>query len=290
MILGFLLIMGQRAAASSQRIYAIFDEVSEIQDREGAEDVEISEGRIEFDKVSFGYADGDNVLTDLDLKIDPGETLAVVGRTGCGKSTLMRLLPRFYDVRAGSIRIDGIDVRDVRVASLRREIGMVLDEPFLFSESIHDNIAYARPDATRHEVEEVARSANAHRFVSELEHGYDTVIGERGYTLSGGQRQRIAIARAIVTRPALLIADEAVSALDVSVQAQILNLLMDLQDDLGLGILFISHDLAVVASICDHLLVMQHGKALEAGPAACILRQPAHSYTQTLLKAAGVSI
>ncbi len=275
MILGFLMIMSQRAAASSQRIYAIFDEVSDIQDREGAEDIEISEGRVEFDKVSFGYADGKDVLTDLDLKIDPGETVAVVGRTGCGKSTLMRLLPRFYDVRKGYIRIDGVDLRDVTIASLRRAVGLVLDEPFLFSESIHDNIAYACPDATRHEVEEAARCADAHGFVSQLEHGYDTVIGERGYTLSGGQRQRIAIARTLLANPRILVLDDATSSLDVKVEQQIHNALRKLFE--GRTTLIIAHRLSTIA-LAKRVVLVDEGRIVADGTHEELLRSvPAYA-------------
>jgi len=279
MILGFLMIMSQRAAASSQRIYAIFDEVSEIRDRPGAEDIVISEGRVEFDKVCFGYADGENVLTDLDLKVEPGETLAVVGRTGCGKSTLMRLLPRFYDVRSGSIRIDGVDIRDVRLESLRREIGLVLDEPFLFSESIHDNIAYARPDATRHEVEQAARSADAHRFVSKLEHGYDTIIGERGYTLSGGQRQRIAIARTLLANPRILVLDDATSSLDVKVEQQIHDALDTLVR--GRTTLIIAHRLSTI-SLAKRVVLVDEGRIVADGTHEELLRTvPAYAEVLT---------
>ncbi len=275
MIIGFLLIMSERAAASSQRIYAIFDEVSEIQDREGAEDLEISQGRVEFENVSFGYADGDDVLTDLDLKIEPGEAVALVGRTGCGKSTLMRLLPRFYDVRQGAIRIDGVDVRDVRVESLRCEIGLVLDEPFLFSESIHDNIAYARPDATRYEVEEAARRADAHRFVIELENGYDTVIGERGYTLSGGQRQRIAIARTLLANPRILVLDDATSSLDVKVEQQIHDALRTLFE--GRTTLIIAHRLSTIA-LAQRVVLLEQGRIVADGTHEELLRSvPAYA-------------
>jgi ATP-binding cassette subfamily B protein len=275
MIIGFLVIMSERAAASSQRIYEIFDEASEIEDRQGAEDIEISRGRVEFDKVSFGYADGDDVLRGLDLKIEPGETLAVVGRTGCGKSTLMRLLPRFYDVRQGAVRIDGFDVRDVRVESLRREIGLVLDEPFLFSESIHDNIAYARPDATRYEVEEAARRADAHDFVCELEHGYDTVIGERGYTLSGGQRQRIAIARTLLANPRILVLDDATSSVDVKVEQQIHDALRNLFE--GRTTLIIAHRLSTIA-LAERVVLLDQGRIVADGTHAELLRSvPAYA-------------
>ena len=254
---------------------------SEIEDREGAEDIEISDGRVEFDNVSFGYADGDECSeTDLDLKIEPGETVAVVGRTGCGKSTLMRLLPRFYDVRRGAVRIDGVDVRDVRVESLRREIGLVLDEPFLFSESIHDNIAYARPDATRHEVEEAARRADAHRFVSELEHGYDTVIGERGYTLSGGQRQRIAIARTLLANPRILVLDDATSSLDVKVEQQIHDALRNLFE--GRTTLIIAHRLSTIA-LAKRVVLLDQGRIVADGTHEELLRTVA-AYAEILTR------
>ncbi len=268
-IVGFLLIMSQRAAASSQRIYAILDEKPEIRDREGARDVEITEGRVEFEQVSFGYGDDADVLTGLDLKIEPGETVAVVGRTGCGKSTLMRLLPRFYDVRSGTIRVDGVDVRDVTIASLRKSIGLVLDEPFLFSESIHDNIAYAQPDATRYAVEEAARLADADRFIRELEHGYDTVIGERGYTLSGGQRQRIAIARTLLADPRILVLDDATSSVDVKVEQQIHDALQTLFA--GRTTLIIAHRLSTIA-LAKRVVLLDGGRIVADGTHEELLR------------------
>jgi ATP-binding cassette subfamily B protein len=269
MIIGFLMIMSQRAAASAQRIYAIFDEVSEIRDREGASDIEIARGVVEFDNVYFGYGDGDDVLKGLDLTIESGETVAIVGRTGCGKSTLMRLLPRFYDVRGGAIRVDGVDVRDVGVRSLRREIGLVLDEPFLFSESIHDNIAYARPDATRLEVEEVAKLADAHRFVNELDRGYDTTVGERGYTLSGGQRQRIAIARTLLANPRILVLDDATSSLDVKVEQQIHDALRKLFE--GRTTLIIAHRLSTIA-LAKRVVFLDQGRIVADGTHEELLR------------------
>ncbi len=268
-IVGFLLILSQRAAASSQRIYAILDEESEIRDREGAEDLEIEEGRIEFEHVSFGYGEDADVLSGLDLKIEPGETVAIVGRTGCGKSTLMRLLPRFYDVRGGAIRIDGFDVRDVTVASLRGSIGLVLDEPFLFSESIHDNIAYAMPHATRRDVEEAARLADAHRFILQLEHGYDTVVGERGYTLSGGERQRIAIARTLLANPRILVLDDATSSVDVKVEQQIHGALRNLFA--GRTTLIVAHRLSTIA-LARRVVLLEHGRIVADGTHAELMR------------------
>ena len=230
-------------------------------------------------------------VDDISFTIRAGETLGVVGESGSGKSTLARMVMAFERPDAGEILFQGEDLHSLSAAALRRQrrhFQMVYQDPF-GSLDPRRTVGWSIAEPLRAigvDADTPRRSAEALEQV-----GLHPRDGDKyPHEFSGGQRQRIAIARAIVTRPALLIADEAVSALDVSVQAQILNLLMDLQDDLGLGILFISHDLAVVASICDHLLVMQHGKALEAGPAARILRQPAHSYTQTLLKAAGVSI
>ena len=186
----------------------------------------------------------------------PGETVAIVGRTGCGKSTLARLLPRFYDVRGGQVLIDGVDVRDYQVKSLRAHIGLVLDEPFLFSESIRDNITYGRPDASLDEVIAAARAAGAHEFIEELEDGYDTRVGERGYTLSGGQRQRVAIARALLLNPKFLILDDATSSIDVGLELEIHDALSRLMR--GRTTLIIAHRLRVDhhrAMICDFAAV-----------------------------------
>ncbi|MFP5326531.1 MAG: ABC transporter ATP-binding protein [Acidimicrobiia bacterium] len=195
MYLGFLMMLAQRAAASAQRIFEVLDSPPEIVDRPGAFDLVAPVGAVDFVDVSFGYGEGPAVLDGFSLHLAPGETVALVGRTGTGKSTVARLLPRFYDVREGRVLVDGHDVRDLTVESLRAHIGLVLDEPFLFSETIRNNIAYGKPEASMEEVVEAARAANALDFILALPEGFDTVVGERGYTLSGGQRQRIAIAR-----------------------------------------------------------------------------------------------
>ena len=247
--------------------------------------------RYKLPRNTLGAAPVLTAVDDISFTIRAGETLGVVGESGSGKSTLARMVMAFERPDAGEILFQGEDLHSLSAAALRRQrrhFQMVYQDPF-GSLDPRRTVGWSIAEPLR----AIGVDADTPRHTAEaLEQvGLHSRDGDKyPHEFSGGQRQRIAIARAIVTRPALLIADEAVSALDVSVQAQILNLLMDLQDDLGLGILFISHDLAVVASICDHLLVMQHGKALEAGPAARILRQPAHSYTQTLLKAAGVSI
>ncbi len=201
-------------------------------------------------------------LDDFDLAIQPGETMALVGGTGSGKSTVARVLLRFYDVDDGAVRIDGHDIRDLSMASIRHHVGMVTDEPFLFSASIHDNIAYGRPDATRDEVVAAAKAANAHGFVTEMSEGYDTVIGERGYTLSGGQRQRIAIARTLVANPAVLILDDATSAVDVRVEAEIHEALERLSADRTT--IVIAHRLSTIA-LADRVAVLQDGKVLAVG-------------------------
>jgi ATP-binding cassette subfamily B protein len=213
--LGFFLMLAQRAAASAERIYEILDESPEIVDRPGATDLVDPAGAVEFRDVTFAYGDGEPVLDHFDLRIEPGESVAIVGRTGSGKSTVARLLPRFYDVDGGAVSVDGHDIRDLSVLSLRSQVGLVLDEPFLFSVSVRDNIAYGRPNASDEEVRAAAEAAQAAEFIERLPEGYDTVIGERGYDLSGGQRQRIAIARTLLVNPRLLILDDATSAIDV---------------------------------------------------------------------------
>lgn len=235
-ILGLFLMMGQRARASAGRIYEVLDEQPDIVDRPGAAHLPPPTGAIVFDDVSFAYdgargadrSDGrGSVLDGFTLRIEPGETIALVGRTGSGKSTVGRLLARFYDVDGGAITIDGHDIRDITQVSLRRAVGVVADDPFLFSASLADNIAYARPDADRADVITAATAAQAHDFVSKLPHGYDEVVGERGYTLSGGQRQRISLARGLLANPPILVLDDATSAIDVHVEELIYRALRE---------------------------------------------------------------
>ena len=258
-MLGFFMIMSQRAAASAGRIFEILDTPAEITDRAGALDLVDPVGEVRFDGVRFAYGEGAPVLDGFDLHVPAGETVAVVGATGSGKSTIARLLLRFYEVGEGAVRIDGHDVRDVTMASLRHNVGMVSDEPFLFSSSIRDNIAYARPDASDAEIEAAARAANAHGFIGELSDGYDTVIGERGYTLSGGQRQRISIARTLLADPAVLILDDATSAVDVRVEAEIHDALERLSADRTT--LIIAHRLSTIA-LADRVALIGGGKVL----------------------------
>ena len=262
MMLGFLMMMGQRAAASAGRIFEIMDEPPEIVDRPGAVDLIEPEGDVRFEGVAFAYGDGPRVLDGFDLHMAPGETVALVGRTGTGKSTAARLLPRFYDTTEGTIRIDGHDVRDLTVESLRSHIGLVLDEPFLFSETIRNNIAYGKPDATQAEIDAVAAAAGVTEFVDKLPEGFDTMVGERGYTLSGGQRQRIAIARTLLVNPRILILDDATSAIDVQVEHEIHGALKTLME--GRTTLIIAHRLSTI-SLADRVLLLQDGRIAADG-------------------------
>jgi ATP-binding cassette, subfamily B, bacterial len=264
MMLGMLIMMGQRAAASAERIYEILDEQSAVTDAPDAVDLVDCKGDVQFSHVDFAYHDDAEqlVLADFDLHISPGETVAMVGRTGSGKSTVARLLSRFYDVKHGSVRIDGHDVRDLTLASLRANVGVVLDEPFLFSVSIRDNITYGKPSATFEEVERAARAAGAEEFILELPEGYDTVVGERGYTLSGGQRQRIAIARTLLVNPPIMVLDDATSAIDVQVE-QTIHAGLRVQME-GRTTLIIAHRLSTIA-LADRVVLLDGHKVVADG-------------------------
>jgi ATP-binding cassette subfamily B protein len=296
MMLGMLIMMGQRASASAARIYEILDEKPTIVDRPGAVELVQSDGDVVFDDVTFAYAEDSllskseeedgggrrDVLRHLNLHLRPGETVAMVGRTGSGKSSLARLLPRFYDVTDGAVRVDGHDVRDLTLTSLRANIGMVLDEPFLFSVSIRDNIAYGRPDASMEEIKAAAEAAGAAGFIGRLPEGYETVVGERGYTLSGGQRQRIAIARALLVNPPILILDDATSAIDVKVEQRIHGALRVLMA--GRTTLIIAHRLSTI-SLADRVILLDGGRIVADGTHAELLAN-APLYAEVLAQAA----
>ena len=285
---GFVLIQAQRAAASSLRIYEILDEEPAIVDRPGAREPALNSpdlGRVEFCDVVFDYPStsrlsGDStgsttsgeqprsVLNGFNLVIEPGETVAIVGRTGCGKSTVARLLPRFYDVTSGAVLVDGIDVRDRTLSGLRDAVSQVPDESFLFSDSLHDNVAFGRPDARRSEVEAASRVAQADGFIGELGHGYDEVVGERGYTLSGGQRQRIALARTVLTDPRVLILDDATSAIDVQTEEAIHRELVHLMSNRTT--IVIAHRLSTI-NLADRVVLMEGGKVVADGTHAHLM-------------------
>jgi ATP-binding cassette subfamily B protein len=267
-LLGMMIMLGQRAKASAGRIYEILDEAPTVTDRPGAIDLVESDGDVCFDSVSFAYGDGPTVLSDFALHLRPGETVAMVGRTASGKTTVSRLLPRFYDVTGGAVRVDGHDVRDLTLASLRAHIGVVLDEPFLFTASIRENIAYGRPDAALAEVQAAASAAGADEFIAELPDGYETVVGERGYTLSGGQRQRIAIARALLVNPPILILDDATSAVDVQVEQEIHEALRQLMT--GRTTLIVAHRLSTIG-LADRVVLLDRGKIVADGTHAELL-------------------
>ncbi|MHB8487710.1 MAG: ABC transporter ATP-binding protein [Candidatus Dormibacteria bacterium] len=257
-----VLTIGQQARAGLERIFQLLDLPAAISDPPGA--VELSElrGDIQFTNVHFQYADSDPVLRGVDLHIAPGERVAIVGPSGSGKSTLAMLVPRFYDPADGTVLVDGRDVRDVQLHSLRRQVGVVFEESFLFSDSVRANIAYGRPDATDEQIEAAARAAQAHEFIEELPRGYDTAIGERGLTLSGGQRQRIALARAILYDPRILILDDATSAIDARVEAEVHDALRGIMS--GRTTLLIAHRQSTL-HLADRIVVIDGGVVAEQG-------------------------
>jgi ATP-binding cassette subfamily B protein len=260
--LGFLVTMGTRAAAAGQRIFEIMDTVSEVSESPGARPLEDARGHVRFEGVSFSYSQRAPVVHDIEIDARPGETVAVLGATGSGKSTLLNLLPRFYDVTEGRITIDGVDIRDVTIESLRRNVGVILQEVFLFTATIRDNIAYGKPDASQEEIEEAARIAQIHDFIVSLPDGYDTWVGERGMTLSGGQKQRVAIARMLLLNPRILVLDDSTSAVDMETEYLIQQALASLIK--GRTSFVIAHRLRTVKE-ADQILVVDQGRIVQRG-------------------------
>ena len=261
--LGYMLSAAQRATASGARIFQVLDRAPRITSPENAPALPEGPGRVSLRDVSLTF-DGSAhpALKNVDLEIEPGRTVALVGAMGSGKTALVSLLPRLYEATEGSVRIDGADVRSVALDSLRKAVALVTDDPFLFSATIHDNIAYARPDATREEVERAAEVAQAARFIERLPKGYDTLVGERGLTLSGGQRQRIAIARAVLADPRILVLDDATSSVDASTEQEIKRALGEVMA--GRTTFVIAHRLSTIA-LADEIVVLEHGEVAAHG-------------------------
>jgi ATP-binding cassette subfamily B protein len=259
---GLIVSLAQRAAASAERVHEVLATAPAITAPSGARALPPGNGELRFDGVVFGYREGATVLDGLDLVVPPGQSVAIVGATGSGKSTIARLIPRFYDVEAGAVRIDGVDVRELRLDELRRAVGIVFEETFLFSSTIRANIAFADPDASDEAVERAARLAGAHGFVSSLPDGYRTLIGERGFSLSGGQRQRIAIARAVLADPRILILDDATSAVDPTKEHEIRDALAEVMQ--GRTTIVIAHRPATIA-LADRVVLLDRGRVVAEG-------------------------
>jgi ATP-binding cassette subfamily B protein len=262
-MLGIALGMAQRAVASGARVFEVLDRQPDMTVPADAPPLPAGDGHVQLRDVSFTYVGAeDPVLSGLDLDVPAGRTIALVGGTGSGKSTLVSLLPRLYDPSSGSVWIDGADVSQVRLESLRSQVGLVSDDPFLFSDTIRNNIAYAREDASQEVVEDAARRADIHDFIVSMPDGYDTLVGERGVTLSGGQRQRVAIARALVMDPRVLILDDATSSVDATTEAAINHALRELME--GRTTFIIGHRLSTIA-LADEIVVLEGGRIAARG-------------------------
>jgi ATP-binding cassette subfamily B multidrug efflux pump len=261
--LGMIIALLAQATASSDRIFEILDTQNKVQDKPGAIDLGEIDGRITFDNVSFRYFEhGEDVLKDVSFTAEPGQTIALLGSTGSGKSTIINLIPRFYDVTEGAVKVDGYDVRDVTINSLREKIGIVLQETTLFGGTIRDNIAFGRPQASDEEVIAAAKAAAAHDFITAFPDGYNTAVGERGSTLSGGQKQRVAIARALLMDPHILILDDSTSSVDLNTEYQIQKALDKLME--GRTSVVIAQRISTVLN-ADKIIVLENGRVADTG-------------------------
>jgi ATP-binding cassette subfamily B protein len=260
-----------RALTAAERVFEVLDTEPDVTDAPDSVSLPVIKGEVEFKNVSFGYDKARRVLENVDLHVQPGEMIGLVGHSGAGKTTIINLISRFYDPVEGAVLIDGVDMRKVKVGDLRRQLGIVLQEPFLFPGSIAENIAYAKPDATPEEIMRAAKAANAHDFIMRFPDGYDTQVGERGTRLSGGERQRLSIARAVLHDPRILILDEATASVDTETEKQI-------QEAIGRLIknrttFAIAHRLSTLRN-ADRLLVMEKGKVVELGTHDELMAKP----------------
>ena len=271
-MLGIALGMAQRAVASGNRVFELLDREPRLSVPKHPTPLPAGRGRIHFDDVTLSYGEGRPALANVTLDVAPGETVAIVGPTGSGKTTIVAALARLYDVSDGSVQIDGLDVRELDPAELRREIALVPDDGFLFSATVCENISYARPEATFEEVVTAAQRAQIHEFIDALPDGYDTLVGERGLTLSGGQRQRIAIARAIITDPRVLVLDDATASVDATTERDIKRALREVME--GRTTIVIAHRLSTIA-LADRVVVMEAGRVLAQGSHEVLLANSA---------------
>jgi len=268
--IGFLVNMATSAGASASRIFEIIDTPNEIEEAANAQPLLNPQGEVRFDGVSFAYQEGRSILSDVSFVAHPSEVVALIGPTGSGKSTIINLIPRFYDPSSGAVMVDGQDVRTLQINSLRSQIGIVLQDPFLFNATIAENIAYGRPDASLDEIIAAAQAAHAHTFIESFPMGYATIVGERGVTLSGGQKQRLAIARALVCDPRILILDDSTSSVDTETEHLIQQALTVLMR--GRTTFVIAQRLLTLKS-ADQILVLERGAIVQRGRHAELLAQ-----------------
>lgn len=274
---GWLVSMVQRASASGQRIFEILDTQSDVIDAPDAKILPPLEGHVRMENVTFSYDNRINVLEDINLDIQPGQTIAILGSTGSGKSSLINLVPRFYDPQKGRILIDGHDIRNVTIDSLRRQIGIVLQETFLFNDSLRNNISYGRPESSIEEIIEAAKAAKIHDFIMTLPQGYDTVVGERGVGLSGGQKQRMAIARALLMEAKVLILDESTSSVDTETERAIQQAFAKLTENSTTFV--IAQRLSTIRN-ADRIIVLDKGRIVQEGTHEELIIQEGGIYHQ----------
>lgn len=268
---GLMVNQGSRAIAAAQRVFEVIDSLSEVREAPDAKPMGEIQGHVRYEHVSFDYSSGQKVLDDIVVEALPGQTIALMGETASGKSTLINLLPRFYDVSDGRITIDGVDIRSVQIESLRHNVGVILQEPFLFNATIRGNLTYGKPDATQEEVIEAAKAAQIHDFIMSLPGAYDTWVGERGGTLSGGQKQRIAIARMLLIDPRVLVLDDSTSAVDMETEYLIQAALARVME--GRTSFVIAHRLRT-AQHADQVIVLERGRIVQQGKHEDLIRVP----------------